>query len=66
MIFACTVMVHTFIIAPQCDNHVAYLAQFLSKSQFLISNDWNKIALNQFAGREKVGAKRKFAIKAKE
>ncbi|ASI97688.1 hypothetical protein DA096_14815 [Vibrio rotiferianus] len=66
MIFNCTVMVHLLIIAPQCDNYVAYLAQFLSKSQFLISNDWNKIALNQFALLGKVGIKRKFRRKARE
>ncbi|CAH1543865.1 hypothetical protein THF5H11_40403 [Vibrio jasicida] len=38
----------------------------MSESQFVLRNDWNKIALNQFALIRKVGIKRKFRRKARE
>ncbi|KIT26337.1 hypothetical protein H323_05530 [Vibrio parahaemolyticus VP766] len=39
MIYICTKVVRIKIVAPQCDSSIAYSAQFLSKSQFVLCND---------------------------
>ncbi|EXJ27356.1 hypothetical protein D048_3117 [Vibrio parahaemolyticus VPTS-2009] len=39
MIYVCTKVVRIKIVAPQCDSSIAYSAQFLSKSQFVLCND---------------------------
>ncbi|OQU27147.1 hypothetical protein EM47_003750 [Vibrio parahaemolyticus] len=66
MIYACTKVVRIKIVAPQCDNSIAYSAQFLSKSQFVLCNDWNKVVFYQFVQRKKVGIKRKIHRNARE